>query len=574
MLYLSLIIIIATPLLAQGSGANPEEEVNNNNNNKLLKNRYLKQYNRAFYDNPNEKLSLKDLIDLLEDMNLIEQDKSFNLADSNDELSILRAYRFQHLLKMHNKLNVFTKRDKTMTKLLLRTFNYDANDCTKEYYAELNNIYANIVQTQTIDALNESRELQYKNCWQRLMNLTLVANFTIGSDVRSLLESINDLVNANTNQMINSSSILYPYDHENHQQESRRISQIIRNLLIKEGDSKDLIKEFKISIEYPCRLLVDRMKNIMIDVFDLIGSSYFDKNHITNEDAKMINTYITCHRLITDSDFICFNINQQNVVVSNANERERFDLNQPIEYNENVLITQYNPVNANQGLNVDANQQPTNTEDLFEVDNLPQLIIPNTFNQILQAPMENNKRVIRVLTNTGRGKNSSYRTLWSDGSISVEKKDHLIAKWPRAWKRYYRKRKNRYNMRYNARKSCKPTPTLDYDDEDEDNLFQLDDDNYNSDNENCQDQLSPTERKICHMLPMVGPLKVVLIGRPKGRARHITYPTYWSDGTKTMEKKEYLQTHWNEPWMVLVRRMRYTRQIKWLNKKNKNNQQE
>lgn len=588
--------------------------------------RWIDLHNQIYDDSSLKKTSLFITKMLIDEMNSIEQSEDFNFAMVNQWLE-LYTRRYGHLLAKAYKMNVIDKSNSTITNLIYRVINYESNACKVEYFELLNQLYLTFRQAPIEGVLRDSRRLQYQNCWQRLMSSLVNTSLLLGNSVRDPLDELVASIYPNSKDIVD----LNGSDLRN---ESQRIAENIAAFLTdyrSKYETKDIMRLFEVIIHHGCRLLINKTRQNMNDIHELLSFVNHDKrDFVSHDDINIINRYIMCDRIIDNLDFIssfvrrfyenyiqnenciselCIPNNIHNELIEIMDESDDEYDNDPDDadfMNEqrhdgqsiiNHLSKQWDQFNANLGtehITTTTTNQPENRYNLNEeeanlitqhipIDNsktIPISILefdnPNIETLSVAQPMPGPERVVRILRSIGAGRYALYPTIWSNGFMTMQKKEYLLEKWPEIWQQYFQERKARYQKRYLARRSSKPEPTLQIDAEfgypnpppAEPRYFKKQKQMPVEERE-----LSPTDEVMSRIGIVPGPLQVLAIGRPTGRARHTKYPTYWSDGTKTFEKKDYLQSHWKEAWTVLTRRLRASRQRKWLEKQKKKKDQ-
>lgn len=505
--------------------------------------RYI-ELHRLIYDNdPSRSISLEQMKASLEEMSAFERSGLFRTSIQY-ELKGFPVNRFKHVVNKYNNSKPVTNRFATITDLFLQTFNYDSNDCTTEYFDQLEFIHDSFERNPIVQALEHNRELQYENCWIRLMKSLVATSKIVGLDIRSPLDELLALVYPDQSEIIIPSAASLTTGYE---EESSRISQKISQLLMKYRNNNEpninLRKECKITIERSCKLLMEKTKFIMTDIYKLIKFTGHKRNFMTKEHAQLMNRYVLCRRIIADSNYIYSNLFKYDTEDQAGRILNTLD-DMPVEENSE-LITQYLADyrrNLAPGQATQQQQQQQTIQDLDDDSERPTKRarigdLPLNEGQLSFAPgLGESKRVLKVLQCIGKGDKALYKTLWTDGSISYEKKEYLVIHWYAEWDYYYHERKSRNQLKYYVPKSGRSSTNL-QDDQIESTALQSDE-------------------------PFV-----IRIERSVGRGKKALYPTIWSNGEQTMETRVTLETRWPEKWLELVRRLGVARQKLYLARK-------
>lgn len=478
-------------------------------------------------------MSVDQIENSLKEMSTIEEDENFG---SHDQAASLHDDRFKTILNKYVETKPVTSRHATITNLLLQTFDYDSNECTEEYFEQLDDIYGDLEGSGVAQAFVHNRDLQWRNCWRRMMNSLATSNMLLGSDVKKPLDELVAMAYPMPAEIVipsvDSTGAIYT-------EESNRISGIIAQFLkaqTKQQDELDYKKEFKVSIKQPCEQLISRTKQLMMDIYKLF-KIYADKSGVISpSDALIVNRYMMCRRIVADSVSIRSNISQYSNKM-NVNEHNHDNLNPPTG-----LITQHitSGLDPCQSILRDATNAHSDTEDepSAKRQRLEQQIGAKIYTtpEIGPGLGFGQKSVDKISYSYGRGQHAAYEILWSDGTSSLVSKAHLIANCPEHWDKYYKGRKYKNRLKYYARKTEKASTPR------------------------------PTEAQF---IPLDGPPIVIQIEAATSRGVQTRYPTHWSDGSKTMERREFLETHWNGPWMEQVRRTELERRRRWVENKSK-----
>lgn len=503
-------------------------------------NRWIELHNRI-YDSE-KTLDSDEIKTILSEMSSIEETSMFRIG-FQDELKGYRINKFRHLVHKYNKVNPLTSRDLTITNLLLRTFDHDSNDCSGDYFEQLNDIMKSFQQSPISELLRNNREFQFQNCWRRLINSLVSTSLLLGTGVREPLNRLVALVYPSPN-VINVPAVDSWTMTSAYEQESKRITSLIGKFMLSLNinlRAKDFQKDFRIFVERPCKLLIERTKQIMMDIYKMIRYTGHEKSFISDEDVTIINRYMMCRRIVADSSSISAEMAMiaKNRDPNKSGNRE-IGLNRSDESERAVeLITQQDMTSVEPVIreaHASTGLQSIGSEDERPAKR-PRLVGSMAMIEASRAKLTTDtKEVMKVLKAIGRGRNTLYRTLWSDGSITTETRENLELNCRGEWDRYYHERKLTTQRRHYHKKICgpaQPTPP---------------------------DTAEP------------GPPFVTEVLQAVGRGKKALYPTNWSDGSQTYETKDYLMNDWGGPWRKLVRRLGLARQHKYLkNKKDKKN---
>lgn len=570
---------------------------------------------RLIYDaDPNVNIELPQLISILNEMSAIEQSDVFKIGlKSVDELLGYEIKHFKELVRKYYEVNLLSNEDATITDLLLQTFDHESNDCTEKYFKELDEIYWNFRSIPMTRALQENRKLQYRNCWSRYMQSVTGVCKLLGSRIRNSLDEL--VTNIHTNRpnepmelSSNSSSAVY---HKESIEIARKIGQF---LMIKAKQEQKIATlqyandKFERLVKYPCKILLDETKQIMMKVFAMLGYSG-NEDFISANDALILNRFLFCYRIESDANFISSIIaefirnghSNQDILnlqmISSSvghNIDERYNqqdldpsshlsacfpseigstsvVNNDGECDFN-LITQDIPLNEHISSELPQNQQLS-----LNPHNSTPLASPIIESE--QNAMNNNnmRRVIRIDKGNIRGVYHKYPVHWSDGSITYETKSYLLLHWPDRLSALYKKMRFEKRNRHKNRKLAMQNKNNDNNNNGKNNYENNDNNPGNSNDldtiqEDLEEEPSDKRARIEHEQAETnsysgsdrkGAVKVVRIEFASGRGPNIRYRTTWSDGTTTLESKNFLVENCHELWVAYqrslmeVRRERY-----------------
>lgn len=181
-------------------------------------------------------------------------------------------------------------------------------------------------------------------------------------------------------------------------------------------------------------------------------------------------------------------------------------------------------------------------------NNTPGLGLPNFHNLY-------DKRVLKIFRSIRRNNQVLWPTYWSDDTFTYETKEYLINNWFDVWVKTFVEKKARNEIRIEQKKDTNSWLKLG---------TGLDNDNDNDVDDNEQslnDQLQPIVGGNDNVRTVVKIDKVI------GRGKYAKYPVVWSDGSASLETKEFLQNNHKDFYTRLIRDLRNIRQKKWLDKK-------
>lgn len=515
-------------------------------------------------DLPSNKLTLAQTRDILDEMASIERKTKAlesGRGDVVEKFGIDHINRYQSLVDASYRSSVIIKSDATITDLLLQTFEYDSNNCDAKYFNHLSEI-GDIFEHLAISvALQENSEHQYKNCWTRLMRSLNVLNSLIGL---RYLDPLSDL----TKSVYRDAKVVKTQPHSNksllYRIENTRIAVKIRQFLAKSGDRNDTSyneQEFQHRVVQTCQYVIDRTREIMMDVHELLRLSGSNRHFISSDDALILNRYTLCDRIVNDTDFIKSNASKDLHQVEQSGEIHQ-------EFGRRVdLITQQELLNLNEhpqlepGTFTELQLEPAAKR--YRINRRRSSRDSSARDQHTQLePNSDSVRPMAILKCIGRGASAIYPTIWPDGSTTLETRQKLVGDYHDVWLEFFRRRQCEWQSSYMARLRCQNSNEIERKDgvESGDGRAQLD-----------LNLIDPNHAQEC-----VEARTVLKISRPDyhiSMGQGIRYPTVWSDGSKTFESKAYLESNWIGPWTDFVNYTReYSRQ-KYLKKKRKRHEE-
>lgn len=528
MFYLIVISLIGLPILAVEPTRGANEYLPSTSSNPIA--RWIELHKRIYdYTQMRNDINTIQLKSILREMSTIEQTEAFKLALVNN----LRGYNINHYRQLVDdayQANLLTDSDATITNLLLQTYDYDSNDCTAEYFGQLDEINQTFESNQLIaKAIQENREKQYKNCWDRFMESLVTTSMLIGSRLTDPLNTLVRNVYPSNNVVI-----VPPIDSETseYREESARFAQIIASFLKNHGKSDKIEANYRHMIERPCELLIDTTIHIMMHIYAMLKYSGYKREFITSEDAFIINRYTLCDRIVADNHTIGPGVLRcaYDDKSGGIQPKDHVNLNTPTDFGREADVGQANLITQHLPLQIDP-ISTTQFEDSFSpTSNQPESessrkrkraddqISPTNSNE------SQTKKVIRVDRGIGKGRDMTYPTYWSDGSVTMETRQYLKPNWNRQWLAQYRKKQ-------------------------------------------AVDAAYYEHRDHTHMANIGANIgRVIRVERSVGSGKRIRYPTFWSDGNITVEEKQYLIDNWPDAWNAMCRQLQHLNEIRFLSK--------
>lgn len=404
---------------------------------------WIELYNQVFNARSDGgQLNSVRLRTILQEMHSIEQMDMFK-SDTKNQLGELN--HFDNLVAEACEGNILTDPESTITDLLLQTFDYHANDCIPSYFDLLNEIHETFVHNKPIqDLLQENREKQYRDCWARFKHSLDATTKLIGARVIRSLDKFVAFVYPNNDKIIK--PITEPGLPE-FREESIRIAELVAKFLGKLEDEATILAHYKHLIEQPCQTLIDTTINVMMHIFVMLNFSGYDQEFLSNDDKKIINRYTLCDRILADSRFISQKAMEYKENLGNKaiilGKRTQLDGNEDIRLpkvstelrlgpslmDSSVLITQNlssetdsSPINA-------VSTSETESDQCHSLENKRRKIEVGDDNSSNVQP----ERIIRVSRGFGKGRTMQFPTIWSDGHVTVEMAAYLKSCWPNAW---------------------------------------------------------------------------------------------------------------------------------------------
>lgn len=516
---------------------------------------------RQIYDESGPAIEITRLRTILMEISAIESTEAFRvglrpLIESGD----YPIYPFKELVQRYNKTVFLNNSDATITDLLLRTFDHDSNDCTADYFEMLVDIYKHMDNRPIAEALQHNRELQYKNCWRRLMNILQATSLLLGSNVTNRLNDLATLVYPNK-------ILSFKPPQMTSVTESKRVSQIVTEYLRGhkiEYNINNYINNFLYLLKKPCKLLVDATKNVMSLVWDIEIFSPDKRNSIGDDDDKLLLTHSLCNRILADQHLILSNLLHSTIVKSGDSKDGRQPVSSDTLYGQTEGgLPMEEKISTDLRLSQPIDDKP---DDLITQD-LPFVAGPSNEHSTKHPESLHQLAVVEsVLDNVGKATASRFLTKWSDGSETFERRQYLQDNWPEQLKAFLRKRNKGYQSKYI-------------------NSIRLDwAAKVNSTNpSDATDQQPPTKRRrvikpvglsnpetSAMVRAETGDIKevpvVISVDRCVGRGAKARYPTLWSDGKITHEEKSYLQSQWPNEWSALLKSLSSLNYNRYINR--------
>lgn len=529
MIQLLLTIFIAIPCLA----VDPDSSLIGNGLTNGPMARYIELHRRINADKACEKLALEEVRAILIEMRLIEQDKTCKLwiKQLHEQL--------QNYVEEAYRLDLLMRKEDTITDLLLQTFDYASNSCTADYFINMNLLNDIFKQSVITQALRDNRESQYQNCWQRLIN-TLNASIMIVGLRR--LEPLDKLVT-----FVYPSEIITPVRVNKstaYQNENKRIAELIARF-IRTMETVDGIPDYGRQVDHlvlrTCKLLMDKTKHVMRDIYEMLKFIGCEKYFIKKDQVLKLNRYVLCSRIVSNIDMIRSNSLRLITKLSPKNRANDLD---PSSGERCDLITQQLPLDLTVSSLTYPRLEPSpkRTKIAHPISSQPQQV-----EQIGAESSSQSNRVVKILNAIGRGNTALYPISWSDGSTSLNTKENLEKHWPSVWAKFHRERDN--ERRRKRRALLKGRPLIQSDCLDNQAQFDL-------------NQVDPGILREINE-----PLRVMRVCRGSLEGSETKYPTIWSDGSKTSETRDYLESNWVGPWEELMNHLRESSKKKYRTKK-------
>lgn len=561
MFYLCLVVvcILASQCLAAGPGQNTIDGNVSTSPGPLT--RWI-NLNKKLYEENSDRPNYgpADLKIILDEMSQIEQTEAFKFGMKPlIESGSYQIKQYGQLVNQSYNSNLLIDPDQTITDLLLQTFDFDSNDCTIEYFSQLNEIHETFKQTPIAEALLDNREQQTLHCLHRFVGLLRANCNLLGRRIRNLLNELQEKIYPNLSVLVDLST---DPNSKQYTDESNWISNEISFYLRDRQIGSDARQpgydyKFKHLILHPCKLLIDKTQSTMTEMLKLFKLTSIKKELIESQHSTILNRYNLCHRIIYHSDFIIPRVIQY--TIGSNNKRQRIEYKSAVDMlmeflgRKDLDSSQNFPIDLNATPQMNSNEMDNESFPIYDssliTQQLPQVEIER--GELSQVSLPTNtestqskkdRTVVRVERCIGKTFNARYPTHWSDGSITLESSSTLIRDWPAQYNAEVRRKacetQQRYMDRLMARAAGVPEP-----------------------NSRINKMHKPNTRKRKReniVRPMIQPStditrsddqpKVVRIEKAIGRGSNAKYPTVWSDGRKSEEKKNYLIANWFDAW--------------------------
>lgn len=557
---------------------------------------------------------------IIAEMSSIEQTEAFKIG-LVDELVDPNSIDYHQILAKFYDANLIVHKDSTISKLLSRILDANLNNCTEEYFELLDELRESFKQCPISEALRENREIQYRDCWRRLVKSVVASAMLLGDTIKRPLNELTLLVYPNACEIV-----IPPIDANSptHQLESSRIAETVARFLIERANkraNRDYFREFQVSIRHPCKLLVEKTKHLMTDIYGILSLDESKRNFMTREDVTLLNRFIMCDRIVAESTFISLHVAKCMKTLENPDQTtsSTAELNLARDDEGLDLITHYLTLETVEMPSEVANS-PTQsaklaapsldvynecaaliTQDImFEacpIDTGPITTIESPASDgtrvELNIPTETNLTEQHVSINSSsaqESKDKARKSSESSGMSEPASKRRKMAsrKSPtKANQVEVSREEPGSNTRYivkildgkgRGRNALYPTIWSDGSTTYEKKQYLITKCdflwNFHHNERRSNIQRKYYERKsaegahpselgsqlIAHNRTVVG------VGRAVGRGLACRYPTLWSDGAKTDETKDYLEINWNDAWSRMYREVKAERQRRWKQK--------
>lgn len=552
--------------------------------------RWVNSYKRIHNDRSGEQIELDQLKSLIGEMSSIERTDQYKLGlKPLIESGGYRVKNYRHLIDRSYEKNIIHKEDATIIDLLMQTFDYNANLCTSEYLAIMNEILEEFKDLSIARALKESRELQMRNCWLRLIKPVVANNMIIGSRTRSLLDRLIADLYPNATELIHISSDKCSTEFN---EESVRIAgqlgKSMRDLASKEGahiDTAYLEGYLQRFVRYPCSLFIDEMRQTIAKVFEFLKFADNKRDFLDPSHTLILNEYLMCDMIFgamrsISTNFTKFATGQASHFSDSTKVNEPMDMmlgklsggRSYVESRKQAAETDLKSGEVSIGLKLGSTNEDESdnliTQNILSDDEIKEdddhesvkvRFAPRPEDYVdFETEAPGGKRLIELSKGVGRAQGIRYPATWSDGSKSMVTRPYLLTYWPDELQalvnkqarvsraRYLKKWKGQLSSMSNESGQDKATmPPLTTErprkrriceiSDPESTVSEFLDDGEPSNEATALNEKDPTRT-------------VVKIELGVGRGRHIEYPTIWSDGVKTMEKKKYLVNNWFLAW--------------------------
>lgn len=487
--------------------------------------RWTDLHRQIYVDYPTDNLNAAQLSDILAEMSSIEQTKVFKQGLEPLIASTgFRINKYKFLVAKSYEANLLINTmDKTITNLLMKTFDHESNDCTKEYFELLEEIYKTLDEIPTSAGLNENRELQYRSCWYRLMESLKTGTMVLGSSLRTPLNKLSLLIHPNSDEPI----LPWTQSNVNPFLYAKKIREFLE-IIIKQdkNESINYKKEFKHLVEHPCKLIIEASAYNMKHIYALLKFNGFRKDYMSSVHTMILNRYSICNQILTDIDNIKANL------VPNA----IFNMQGQMQSDTSTSNPSYDLVMQHPSLELDNELDAI----VFNVNNKSRRkytkFAPSTSDSSGRAKYtkgnhekanKTDKTVLKIFGRVRRNNNLFRPTFWSDGTFSYETEEYLILNCKDKWV------------------------------EDGNGTHEDPKKSFGSENENLlSDDFNEYDKPI-----------VIKIDKAFGRGKNAKYPVIWSNGSASLETKDFLFNNYYDLYMRATRELVNIRQKRWVKKR-------
>lgn len=514
--------------------------------------RWIELHNRIYDDFSGAQMDLDELRLIISEMSSIE---GTDLGGHTFvESGRYRIKDYKHLINISHEAKMVIKKAASVTDLLSQILDHGSNDCTVRYFKLMNVIQETFVNLPTAKALQQNRDLQIQNCLYRLILPAVAMSETLGSRAKDILSKFVDHLYPESSKLKEFSldKISAEYCKES-MNIGQTIAQVLESIASIDGLLDD--RDFQYLVLHPCELLIEKTQHIMSDLYVLLRAIGQSRDFITPEHALILNRYMLCQKILGDTDLIRSIVMQYNLMENKAaklasnrspnmaiseeigtscgfkNALEPRHVTSQVELEvagddeSNHLVTQYRPLEDKRADMV-VSQGGHGKQGSHVIAEGEKHRQDSAVSQLSVTKVE---RGIR------NGMKFEYPTVWSDGSRSMETRSYLLANWPDQINKMI---KNRNNLSRKVQRGLSKRKTAE--------LGQI--------------SARAKRQKISEVSLDA---TVVSIEKGVGYGINIEYPTIWSDGQVSNEKKDYLKVNWPEAWRSYVARLKYIHELNY-----------
>lgn len=556
-LYLMVSLLVPSCLAVEpGPNRNPRRTISSDS----LMVRWLNLHRQIYDETLSTNIDVDTLKTLLHEMSSIEKSQVFRYGLKSYEFNLIQN-KYEHLMEDSYATNLVKDKDASLTDLLLQTFDYDSNYCTRKYFERLSELRATFKQSLIEIALSANAKLQFQNCWPRWMKQLDAGNKVLGSRTENSLNRLVTMLHSSSSDFIElASESDWQRYHLESAQIALQISQLFEENPKAESEPYSLRfceDQFEQLIDYPCSTLLNETKQFVMEILDILKFIEYHSDFITHENALVFNKYLFCDRIIADKDFILMEIKnskmrdgiQEDYLTLSAHSNKRYKIN-----TRNDILAATERVLPNTKIELGLNladyeyrpdlitQEPLSGEHTnFHPHNNSGPQYKSYFEHTSDMNLETGE-VFADDRDLGRAREDDGQ---SDGSNQPGKnKSHSLADWPREFKSVLEMQMaaSRYGL---TKHIASKLPDI--------SEQQLNAELSHLDPTRVQ-QVQPNEMHAHLITSLLDPnwsslLKrqrptVVKIEQSRGKGRSSIYRTVWSDGRTTMEKKQFLKDNW------------------------------